>query len=41
VPISLSQREQWKIIEKEGVKIKNDMVVNFKELFWDPGKELI
>jgi methylated-DNA-protein-cysteine methyltransferase-like protein len=28
------------LLEKEGVKIKNDKVVNFKEIFWDPNKEL-
>jgi len=30
-----------KLLKKEGIKVKNDMVVNFKELFWDPAKELI
>lgn len=29
-----------KLLKKEGVKVKNDTVVNFKELFWDPSKEL-
>ena len=29
-----------KLLKKEGVKVKNDMVVNFKELFWDPSAEL-
>jgi len=29
-----------KLLKKEGIKVKNDMVVNFKELFWDPAKEL-
>ncbi|MFZ9263077.1 MAG: MGMT family protein [Chitinophagaceae bacterium] len=28
------------LLEKEGVKVKNDKVVNFKEIFWDPQKEL-
>ena len=28
------------LLEKEGVKVKNDKVVNFKELFWDPQTEL-
>ena len=28
------------LLEKEGVKIKNDKVVNFKEIFWDPNEEL-
>ena len=27
-------------LEKEGVQIKNDQVVNFKEVFWDPLEEL-
>ena len=28
------------LLEKDGVKVKNDKVVNFKEVFWDPQKEL-
>jgi methylated-DNA-protein-cysteine methyltransferase-like protein len=28
------------LLEREGVQVKNDKVVNFKELFWDPNKEL-
>ena len=28
-------------LEQEGVKVENDQVVNFKELFWDPSKELL
>jgi methylated-DNA-protein-cysteine methyltransferase-like protein len=28
------------LLEKEGVQVKNDKVVNFKEIFWDPQKEL-
>ena len=28
-------------LEKEGVKVKNDTVVDFKNKFWDPSKELI
>lgn len=27
-------------LQKEGVKVKNDRVQNFREVFWDPGKEL-
>lgn len=27
-------------LEKEGVKVEQDKVVNFKELFWDPTIEL-
>jgi methylated-DNA-protein-cysteine methyltransferase-like protein len=29
------------LLEKEGVKIKNDTVVDFKKIFWDPADELI
>ena|SRR5690242_11772839 len=29
-----------KLLKKEGIRVKNDQVVNFKELFWDPVKEL-
>jgi len=28
------------LLEKEGVQVKNDKVVNFKDIFWDPNKEL-
>lgn len=28
-------------LEKEGVQVTNDQVVNFNQLFWDPAKELI
>jgi len=27
-------------LEKEGIRIKDDKVVDFDTLFWDPGKEL-
>lgn len=27
-------------LEKEGVQVKGDKVVDFKSLFWDPAKEL-
>ena len=29
------------LLESEGVEVKNDQVVRFKELFWDPGVELM
>ena len=29
-----------KLLEKEGIKVKNDKVVNFEKLFWDPAIEL-
>jgi methylated-DNA-protein-cysteine methyltransferase related protein len=32
--------EMEKRLKKEGVKVKNDTVVNFEQLFWDPVKEL-
>ncbi len=28
------------LLKKEGVKVKNDQVVEFKKLFWDPVEEL-
>ncbi|MGD1957691.1 MAG: MGMT family protein [Fulvivirga sp.] len=28
------------LLEAEGVEVKNDKVVNFKELFWDPSDHL-
>ncbi|HEY6064297.1 MAG TPA: MGMT family protein [Chitinophagaceae bacterium] len=29
-----------KLLKKEGIKVKNDQVVDFKKKFWDPVKEL-
>jgi methylated-DNA-protein-cysteine methyltransferase-like protein len=29
-----------KLLKKEGVKVKNDQVVDFKKLYWDPVEEL-
>ena len=29
-----------RLLKKEGIKIKNDTVVDFEKLFWDPLKEL-
>ena len=29
-----------RLLEKEGVKVEKDRVVDFKNLFWDPAKEL-
>jgi methylated-DNA-protein-cysteine methyltransferase related protein len=28
------------LLKKDGVEVKNDKVVRFKEIFWDPAKEL-
>ena len=29
-----------KLLKKEGVKVKNDAIVDFENLFWDPAGEL-
>ena len=29
-----------KLLKKEGIKVKNDQVIDFKKHFWDPVKEL-
>jgi len=29
-----------KLLNKEGIKVKNDTVVDFEKLFWDPSEEL-
>jgi len=28
------------LLNKEGVRIKNDTIIDFEKLFWDPAKEL-
>jgi methylated-DNA-protein-cysteine methyltransferase related protein len=28
-----------KLLKKEGILVKDDVIINFKEKFWDPGKE--
>lgn len=28
------------LLEEEGVRVKEDRVIDFEELFWDPSKEL-
>lgn len=28
------------LLINEGVKVENDQILNFSEVFWDPGKEL-
>lgn len=28
------------LLKKEGIRVKNDQVVDFKKLFWDPAEEL-
>ena len=32
--------QMQELLEKEGIKIKNDAIENFKQHFWDPSKEL-
>ncbi len=32
--------EMQKLLEAEGIAVKNDRVVNFKVHFWDPAEEL-
>jgi len=29
-----------KLLKKEGIRVKNDTIINFEKLFWDPVKEL-
>lgn len=29
------------LLKKEGIQVKDDKVVDFKKLFWDPAKELL
>ncbi|WP_276502510.1 MGMT family protein [Terrimonas pollutisoli] len=29
-----------KLLNKEGIKVKNDKIVDFEKLFWDPADEL-
>jgi len=28
------------LLKKEGVRVKNDVIIDFEKLFWDPAKEL-
>lgn len=37
-PAGIANRK--KLLEKEGVAVKNDKVVNFRNLFWDPADEI-
>ena len=32
-------QQMEKLLKKEGVRVKNDTVVDFEKLFWDPMKE--
>ena len=31
-------RKMQELLEKEGIKVKNDLVVDFEKKFWDPGR---
>lgn len=35
-----SPTQMEEALKKEGINVKNDTVVDFKKLFWDPAKEL-
>lgn len=35
-----SPDQMQKLLEKEGIKVKDDKIVDFSILFWDPSKEL-
>ncbi|MGN6437825.1 MAG: MGMT family protein [Agriterribacter sp.] len=30
-----------KLLKKEGIKVKDDTIVDFEKVFWDPSKELL
>ena len=30
-----------RLLEKEGIRVKNDKIVGFTDIFWDPGRELL
>ena len=32
--------EMERLLKKEGIKVKNDQVVDFEKKFWDPAREL-
>lgn len=35
-----TQTEMQELLESEGVKVKDDQVIHFEKLFWDPALEL-
>lgn len=35
-----SENLMQQLLENEGVKVVNDQIINFKEVFWDPSIEL-
>lgn len=36
-----SPDQMQRLLEMENIEVKEDAIVNFKTLFWDPSKELI
>lgn len=36
-----SGNEMQNLLEKEGIKVEGDKILDFKRLFWDPQRELI
>jgi len=32
--------QMQQLLESEGIQVKDDQVINFKAIFWDPSKEL-
>lgn len=34
------KNEMAKLLEKEGIEVKNDQIINFEKYFWDPSIEL-
>lgn len=35
-----SSNSMQELLEKEGIRVENDLIIGFTELFWDPSKEL-
>lgn len=33
--------QMQRLLQKEGIKVKDDQIVNFDSVFWDPAKELM
>lgn len=33
--------QMQRLLQKEGIKVKNDQIVDFEKIFWDPAKELL
>lgn len=32
--------QMQRLLEREGIKVKNDQIINFDKVFWDPGEAL-